>query len=138
MLCESTEQIVWAVNESRKKAKNWTFNYEVLKTLTDNGKQMRNMWDIPMTPRSEKEFGKHPSQKPLVLSKRLIIGFTRPDEVIIDPFVGSGSFLVAAKGLGRDFLGIEQDAEYADLATRRLRSVKRGAMLLEDPPRLDL
>jgi site-specific DNA-methyltransferase (adenine-specific) len=138
MLCESTEQIVWAVNGTKKKAKNWVFNYEDLKQLTANGKQMRNMWDIPMTPRSEKEFGKHPSQKPLVLSKRLIIGFTRPDEVIIDPFVGSGSFLVAAKGLGRDFLGIEQDAEYADLATRRLRSVKRGAMLLEDPPRLDL
>ena len=62
MFCESTEQMIWAVNNSVKKAKNWTFNYEELKTLTENGKQMRNMWDIPMTPKNEKEFGKHPSQ----------------------------------------------------------------------------
>ena len=62
MLCESTEQIVWAVNGSKKKAKNWTFNNKELRNLTLNGKQMRNMWDIPMTPNSEKSHGKHPSQ----------------------------------------------------------------------------
>lgn len=125
MLCESTEQIVWAVNGSKKKAKNWVFNYEALKELTDNGKQMRNMWDIPMTPISEKAHGKHPSQKPLALSRRLIIGFTHPEESIVDPFSGSGSFLLAAKELGRNYLGIEQDADYAELSRRRLRAVRR-------------
>lgn len=120
MLCESTEQIVWAVNGSKKKATNWTFNYEDLKTLTDNGKQMRNMWDIPMTPSSERKFGKHPSQKPLRLSERLVRGFSNPGDLIIDPFLGSGSFLVAAQSLGRDFLGFERETEYASLARQRL------------------
>jgi len=120
MLCESTEQIIWAVNGSRKKATRWTFNFEALKQLTDNGKQMRNMWDIPMTPISEKKFGKHPSQKPLALSNRLVIGFSKPGELILDPFLGSGSFLVAAKSLERDFLGIEQDPEYAEIARNRI------------------
>ena len=46
LFCESTEQIVWAVNNSRKKAKNWVFNYKQLKEMTINKKQMRNMWDI--------------------------------------------------------------------------------------------
>jgi site-specific DNA-methyltransferase (adenine-specific) len=125
MLCESTEHIVWAVNGSKKKAKNWVFNYEALKKLTHNGKQMRNMWDIPMTPASEKKFGKHPSQKPIELSNRLIIGFTNPGDLVIDPFLGSGSFLVAAKALGRDYLGVEQDSSYADLANERLKNTKK-------------
>jgi site-specific DNA-methyltransferase (adenine-specific) len=125
MLCESTEQIIWAVNETPKKAKNWVFNYEDLKLLTDNGKQMRNMWDIPMTPTSERKFGKHPSQKPLQLSERLIIGFTKQKEIILDPFSGSGSFLVAAKSLDRNFIGIDQDPSFVDLANRRLRESSR-------------
>ncbi len=120
MLCESTEQIIWAVNSSPKKAKNWTFNYEDLKSLTHNGKQMRNMWDIPLTPISEKKFGKHPSQKPLQLSERLIIGFTKPDEVVLDPFAGSGSFLVAAQSLKRSFIGVDQDSTFVELSNRRL------------------
>ena len=124
MLCESTEQIVWAVNGSRKKAKNWTFNYEELKLLTDNGKQMRNMWDIPMTPSSEKKLGKHPSQKPMKLSERLIIGFTNPGDIVIDPFLGSGSFLVAAKKLGRNYIGVEQDPTFAELAGKRLSEIQ--------------
>ena len=123
MLCESTEQIVWAVNGSKKKAKNWTFNNKELKNLTQNGKQMRNMWDIPMTPISEKSQGKHPSQKPLELSNRLIIGFSNPGDLIIDPFAGSGSFLVAAKQLGRNYIGVEQEVEFADLANRRLLDI---------------
>lgn len=128
MLCESTEQIVWAVNEQRSKAKNWTFNYDELKGLTENGKQMRNMWDIPMAPNSEKKQGKHPSQKPLAVARRLVIGFTRPGEIVLDPFVGSGSFLVAAKELGRNYLGYDQDPSYTDLATRRLNETAiRGA-----------
>jgi site-specific DNA-methyltransferase (adenine-specific) len=124
MLCESTEQIVWAVNGSRKNAKNWTFNYNELKKLTHNGKQMRNMWDIPMTPASERKFGKHPSQKPLLLSERLVIGFSNEGDTIFDPFTGSGSFLLAAKNLKRKYLGIEQNPEYAELAKSRILNKK--------------
>ena len=123
MLCESTEQIVWAVNGSKKKAKNWIFNNKVLKGLTHNGKQMRNMWDIPMTPNSEKTQGKHPSQKPLELGDRLIAGFTKPGDLVIDPFAGSGSFLVSAKRLGRNYIGVEQDSKFVELANRRLLEI---------------
>ena len=87
MFCESTEQMIWAVNNSVKKAKNWTFNYHELKLLTENGKQMRNMWDIPMTPKGEKDFGKHPSQKPIQVMDRFIIGLSNKKESILDPFV---------------------------------------------------
>lgn len=123
MLCESTEQIIWAVNGSKKKATRWTFNYEELKEFTENGKQMRNMWDIPMTPVGEKKFGKHPSQKPLGLSERLVVGFSRPGDLILDPFAGSGSFLVAAKLLRRDYIGFDQDSSFVALARKRLRAV---------------
>jgi len=120
MFCESTEQIIWAVNNTRKKAKNWTFNYHVMKGLTENGKQMRNMWDIPMTSVSEKKHGKHPSQKPLEVGNRLVLGCTNPEDKVLDPFSGSGSFLVSAKMHGRHYLGIDQDAEYVKLAKARL------------------
>ena len=76
-----------------------------------------------MTPISEKSQGKHPSQKPLELSNRLIIGFSNPGDLIIDPFAGSGSFLVAAKQLGRNYIGVEQEVEFADLANRRLLDI---------------
>ena len=123
MFCESTEQIIWSVNNTRKKAKNWTFNYHVMKGMTDNGKQMRNMWDIPMTSTSEKKYGKHPSQKPLEVGNRLILGCTNPDDKVLDPFAGSGSFLVSAKMHGRHYLGIDQDANYVKLAKTRIKNV---------------
>jgi len=125
MFCESTEQIIWAANETRKRARNWTFNYSEMKELTENGKQMRNMWDIPMTPRSEKEEGKHPSQKPLEVMNRLILGCTNAGDRILDPFAGSGSTLVSAKTHGRSFLGIEKDEDFVELSRRRLKNAKR-------------
>jgi DNA modification methylase len=121
MFCESTEQIIWATNNSRKKAKNWTFNYQVMKGLTDNGKQMRNMWDIPLTPPKEKKHGKHPSQKPLEIGNRLILGCTNEGDKVLDPFAGSGSFLISAKLYDRHYLGIDQDLKYVNLARKRLR-----------------
>lgn len=123
MFCESTEQIIWAVNNSRKKAKNWTFNYAVMKQLTSNGKQMRNMWDIPMTSTSEKAQGKHPSQKPLEVANRLVLACTNEGESVVDPFSGSGSFLVSAKLNNRHYLGIDQDDNYVNLAKKRLKVV---------------
>ena len=122
MFCESTEQIIWAVNQTRKKAKNWTFNYHVMKGMTENGKQMRNMWDIPMTPNSERKHGKHPSQKPLEVSNRLILGCTNEGDKIVDPFSGSGSFVVSAKLNNRHYVGIDRDLEYVNLAKKRLRA----------------
>ncbi len=119
MLCESTEHIIWAVNETQKKAKNWTFNYKELKNI-NNGTQMRNMWDIPSTPRSEKKHGKHPSQKPVEVISRLVIGGSKRGDIIIDPFMGSGTLPVVAQMLDRKFIGIDNNKEYCKLARKRL------------------
>jgi len=120
MFCESTEQIIWAVNNSKKKATKWVFNYHLLKDMTENKKQMRNMWDIPMTKTSEKTFGKHPSQKPLAVVNRLILGCTNEDQSVIDPFSGSGTIPIVSKLNGRKFLGIEKDETYFNNSIDRL------------------
>lgn len=121
MLCESTEHIIWAANETQKKAKNWVFNYQELKKI-NGGVQMRNMWDIVSTPASEKKSGKHPSQKPLGVINRLVIGMTKKGDIIIDPFMGSGTLPVAAKNLDRKFIGIDNNEEFCELTKKRINS----------------
>lgn len=128
MLCESTEHIIWAVNNTQKKAKNWIFNYNELKKI-NGGKQMRNMWDIPMTPVSERKLGKHPSQKPIELIERLILASTNENDLIIDPFVGSGTLPVVAKIHGRKFIGIDNNEEYVNLSNKRLSLISKKEKL---------
>ena len=96
MLTESTEQLIWACNNPTKKAKNWIFNYETAKKF-NNGKQLRNFWSIPYTPKSEKIFGKHPTQKPIDLITRLILIASKPKDIILDCFAGSGTLGVVAQ-----------------------------------------
>ena len=122
MLCESTEYVIWAVNNDPKAAKNWVFNYDVLKEIND-GKQMRNVWDVPLTPRSEKAFGKHPNQKPLEVCRRLVLGMTNPGDVVLDPFAGSATIPLVAKMQGRRYIAIEKELEFAAIAKKRLDSV---------------
>lgn len=119
MLTESTEQIIWLCNNSAKKASKWTFNYELAKAMND-GKQMRNFWLIPLTPKSEKAHGKHPSQKPMLLMNRLVKIATKKNDLVLDCFAGSGSTLLACKNNGRRFLGIEKNQEYCSIAEARL------------------
>jgi DNA modification methylase len=83
---------------------------------------MRNMWDIPMTPSSERKHGKHPSQKPLEIGNRLILGCTNIGDKIVDPFSGSGSFVVSAKLHDRHYLGIDRDPEFVKLAKKRIKA----------------
>ena len=124
MLCESTGHIIWAVNETKKNAKNWTFNYKQLKKLNGDV-QMRNMWDIPSTPTSEKKHGKHPSQKPVGLIKRLVTGASNKEDVIIDPFMGSGTLPVVALAMGRKFIGIDNNKQYCDLTLKRIQDYQK-------------
>lgn len=124
MFCESTEQIIWCVNNSNKKAKNWIFNYNEMKKLTHNKKQMRNMWDIPMTSIREKKFGKHPSQKPIEIIERLIKGCTNKNQKVIDPFSGSGTVPLVCAMFNRKYLGIEMEKKYFNLSLKRLSSLK--------------
>lgn len=126
----SHETLIWA--SKGKKAKH-TFNYKSMKhgdfpgdSLKKEGKQMRSVWSIPNTPLREKTMGKHPTQKPLALLERLIVACTKPGDVVLDPFVGSGTTGVAAVGLGRSFIGFETKAEYSKLARKRIRAANKG------------
>jgi len=119
MLTESTEQIIWAVNETPKKAKKWTFNYWDAKEM-NGGRQMRNLWEFPVTPKRERLNGAHPSQKPLALLERAVLLASLPDELLLDPFGGAGTLAVAAAAHARRWLLVESVPKYAKLARRRL------------------
>ena len=129
MFTESTEFIIWAVNNESKKAKNWTFNYDTMKAM-NNDKQMRNMWEIPLTPRRERNYGKHPSQKPLAVVNRIVLAGTNEDDLILDPFSGSGTTAVVAEQHNRKWIMIEKDDTYNEIA--RLRIDEYSNKLFED------
>ena len=118
-LTESTEQIIWAVNETPAKATGWTFNYWDAKEM-NGGKQMRNLWDFPVTPKKERAAGKHPSQKPLALLERAVLLASQPGELLLDPFAGTGTLAVAAAKHNREWLMIESVPEYAEIAQSRI------------------
>jgi site-specific DNA-methyltransferase (adenine-specific) len=82
-----------------------------------------NVLDCGFAP---KEAGLHPTQKPVRLMQALIELTTQPGQLVFDPFAGSGSTLVAAKSLGRSYLGIEENAQYAAVAAKRLKSTAKA------------
>lgn len=90
-----------------------------MKELND-GKQMKDVWTGSLTPQKEKEFGKHPTQKPLYVIERLLRASTQPGDVVLDPFMGSGTTGVACKKLDLHFIGIEKESDYAELAKTRI------------------
>ena len=122
----SHETILWARKD--KNAKH-IFNYGKMKhgsfpedKLKNEDSQMRSVWSIPAPKTTEKENGKHPTQKPLELLKRIVLASTNDDNIILDPFCGSGTTGVACKSIGnRAFIGIEIDKDYNDLAKKRLQ-----------------
>jgi site-specific DNA-methyltransferase (adenine-specific) len=127
MFTASHETLIWA---SKSKKSKHTFNYEEMKegdfsgdVLKNSGKQMRSVWSITTPLKSEKVFGKHPTQKPLKLLDRIILSSTKPGDLVLDPFAGSATTGVSALTHGRDFIGIERDESYlVDLAIPRLKS----------------
>lgn len=122
-LTESTEQVIWAVNEQSDRAHGWTFDYRRAKEL-NGGRQLRNLWEMPVTSRRERELGKHPSQKPVALLERLVEIVSKPGDLLLDPFGGAGTLAVAAERLGRRWVLIEAVADYAELARRRLEALR--------------
>lgn len=82
---------------------------------------MKDVWSGPLTPQKEKEFGKHPTQKPLYLLKRIIEASTSPGDLVLDPFCGSSTTGLAAKLLGRRYIGIDNSEEYIKLSVCRLQ-----------------
>jgi len=90
---------------------------------------MRNMWDIPLTSTSEKKHGKHPSQKPIGLINRLVIGGSNKGDTILDPFMGSGTLPVVALMTDRNFIGIDNNKQYCNLALKRIRDYQSRSQL---------
>jgi len=125
----SHETIIWARKE--KDAKH-TFNYEEMKNgdfpedkLKKENTQMRSVWSMTTPKNSEKEYGKHPTQKPLDLLKRIILASTNENDIILDPFCGSGTTGVACSCFkNRSFIGIEIDKKYCEIAKNRLSIMK--------------
>ncbi|MDU1311479.1 MAG: site-specific DNA-methyltransferase [Actinomyces sp.] len=119
-LTASHETLIWA--KKTKKSKH-IFNYNLAKELSE-GKQMRSLWTISTTPRSEKQFGKHPTQKPIKLLDRIIKISTNENDLILDPFCGSSTTGVAAVINNRRYIGIDISEEYIDLSIKRLEDVE--------------
>ena len=117
----SHETLIWA---KRTKDSKHIYNYKIMKEWDDKispkGKQMRSIWNIPMTPQKEKVFGKHPTQKPMELLKRIIMASTNKGNIVLDPFNGSGTTGLVASSLGRKYVGIEKEKEYLELTRRRM------------------
>lgn len=115
----STETILWAQRDD-KKSKHY-FNYPLMKQI-NGGKQMKDVWTGGLTPRNEKIFGKHPTQKPVYLLERILLASTRENDVILDPFCGSSTTGVACKRLKRNYIGIDNNPQYIKLSIERLKN----------------
>lgn len=115
----STETVLWAMKDD-KKAKH-KFNYKVMREMNGN-KQMKDVWETSLTKPSEKKCGKHPTQKPIELLEKIILSSTDENDLILDPFNGSGTTGIVANRLKRRYIGIEKEKEYLDLTIRRKES----------------
>jgi len=134
------ETLLWCAKHREAR---YTFNYEAMKSLNDE-LQMRSDWLLPICNGQERlkdQEGRklHPTQKPEALLHRVILASTRPGELVLDPFFGTGTTGVVAKRLGRRYLGIERDAGYAATARQRLAAEPppADATLLGTPARRD-
>lgn len=126
----SHETLLWARKD--KTAKH-TFNYDLMKNgnwqedqLKKPGLQMRSVWSMGTPKPLEKKFGKHPTQKPIDLLKRIILASTKKGDLIVDPFTGSSTTGLAAYFLGRNFIGIDTERKYLDLSIKRLEELEHN------------
>lgn len=122
----SHETLIWALKEKEQK-KNYTFNYDAMKAYRNQkdilkmpNKQMRSVWCILPVSKHEKKLGNHPTQKPLELLNRIILSSSNENDLVLDPFTGSGTTGVICKEHRRNFIGIELEAKYAKLARDRI------------------
>ena len=123
------ETLIWAARS--REQKRYTFNYDALKAFNEDT-QMRSDWTFALCTGEERikdEDGKkaHPTQKPEALLHRVMLAATRPGDVVLDPFFGTGTTGAAAKRLGRHFIGIEREETYAKVAEKRIKAVVPAA-----------
>src|ERR1700691_3326032 len=114
----ATETIIWA---AKNKKSRHAFNYKLMKE-TAGGKQMKSVWQIPPPETREKRFGKHPAQKPVALIERIILASSNEGDLVLDPFMGSGTTLVSALRLRRLAYGCEYELQSVNLSLRRICS----------------
>jgi len=120
------ETMIWASREPG--GKGYTFNYEALKAGNEDV-QVRSDWTLPLCTGEERLKGRdgkklHPTQKPEALLARVILSSSKPGDLILDPFNGTGTTGAAAKRLGRRYFGIERDSGYAEAARARLAEIE--------------
>jgi len=113
----STETIIWAAKTEKSKH---CFNYDKMREI-NKGKQMKTVWSFTAPNGEEKEFGKHPTQKPVALLERSILASTNEGDLIFDPFSGSSTTGVAAIQTYRKFVGTELEYEFINLSIARLK-----------------
>ncbi len=119
------ETLIWA---SKSEKSRYTFNYDSMKILNDDV-QMRSDWLFPLCTgeerlKTEKGSKLHPTQKPEALLQRILMACSKPGDVILDPFFGTGTTGAVAKKLGRHFIGLERDEMYASAAHDRIAEVQ--------------
>lgn len=109
----SYEFIIWA-----DKGYGHTFNYNEMYKI--NNKELEDVWILPAVSIKEKKYGYHPTQKPECLLERIILSSTCENQIVLDPFMGSGTTGAVCKKLKRKFIGIEKEKTYFDIAKRRI------------------
>jgi site-specific DNA-methyltransferase (adenine-specific) len=113
----STETIIWAAKNSNSRH---YFNYSLMKEI-NGGKQMKNIWTMKAPSKKEKKFGKHPTQKPVELLRRILLASTKENDLVLDPFCGSSTTGVVCLTLKRRYVGIDQNKSYLDLSMNRIK-----------------
>jgi modification methylase len=128
------ETLLWC---ARSESSRYTFNYRSMTALNEE-LQMRSDWLIPLCTGAErlKRNGHkaHPTQKPEALLHRVLLASTKKDDLVLDPFFGTGTTGAVARYLNRRFIGIERDPEYAELARERIAAVEPAAAELVSAP----
>jgi modification methylase len=120
------ETMIWASRDQN--AKKYTFNYDAMKMANDEI-QMRSDWLFPICNGGERLKNQegtkvHPTQKPEALLHRVLMSSTKPGDIVLDPFFGTGTTGAVAKYLGRNFVGIERQQNYIDAASARIAAVE--------------
>jgi modification methylase len=120
--------MIWA---ARGRDSRYRFNYQAMKSLNDD-LQMRSDWLIPLCTGAERlqnahGLKLHPTQKPEALLRRVLLASTSPGDIVLDPFLGTGTTAAVARRLQRHYIGIERHPAYVEAALGRVRRVRPGS-----------
>lgn len=127
------ETMIWATKDRNSK---FTFNYKTMKEI-NGGIQMKSIWKFPISSGKERLKGTdgkklHNTQKPFKLLEYVILSSTKPGDIILDPFFGTGTTGAVAKSLDRNYIGIEWEKKYVNAAKKRIASQKKNISFSKD------